>query len=88
MTLDVQEALARLQASAHVVESYDQGILADAERLSQMTRTGYQEGALSYLEVLDAQRALAETRRDAIQARSAYANARAALDRAVGASVQ
>lgn len=84
VALDVEEALARLQASAQVVESYDKGILADAERLAAMTLTGYQEGALNYLEVLDAQRALVETRRAAVQARSAYANARAALDRAVG----
>lgn len=87
VTLEVEEALARLQAAAQVVHSYEAGALADAAALAEMTRTGYEEGALTYLEVLDAQRALVETRRGAIRARHAYANARAALDWAVGAPV-
>lgn len=84
VALEVEEALARLQASAQVAQSYETGVLAGAERLAEMTQTGYQEGALTYLEVIDAQRVLVEARRGAIRARSAYANARAALDRAVG----
>lgn len=84
VALEVEEALARLQAAAEVARSYENGVLADAGRLAEMTQTGYQEGALTYLEVIDAQRVLVEARRGAIRARSAYANARAALDRAVG----
>jgi len=87
VTLDVEESLARLQAAAQVAQSYEAGILADAEQLVRKTSIGYQEGALSYLEVLDAQRTLLETRRAAIQAVNAYSKARAALDRAMGSPV-
>lgn len=86
-TADLDAGIARLRAAAESVGQYEGGILADAERLSAMARTGYEEGALSYLEALDAQRTLAETRQAAIEARLAYANSRAAVDRAVGLPV-
>ncbi|NLC55212.1 MAG: TolC family protein [Armatimonadetes bacterium] len=85
VALEVEQALVRLRTAASTLRSFEESLLADAGQLAEMTRTGYQEGALSYLEVLDAQRALTETRRGAIQARAAYASARAALDWAVAA---
>lgn len=92
-TVDAEEAkavaelaaeLARLRSAAESAGEVGNGILADAGRLSEMARTGYEEGALSYLEALDAQAALAQTRQSAIEARLAYANSRAAIDRAIG----
>jgi len=87
VTLDVEQAVRSLAASRQVVETYEKGIVADAEELMRMAQTGYQEGAMSYLEALDARRALTEARTAYYQALADYQKSVAALQRATGASV-
>ena len=52
-----------------------------------MAQTGYQQGANSYLELLDAQRTYLSEQTDYYRALAAYRTALAALKRAVGGSL-
>lgn len=82
--LEVEEARRRLGAARQAVGTYQKGILADAEELMRMAQTGYEEGAMNYLEVLDARRTLTETRAASFRAVAEYQRSLAALQRAVG----
>ena len=85
VALQVEEAVRSLKAAAQAVKIYEGGIVAQAEELMQMTQTGYAEGAISYLEVLDARRALTEARQGYSRALADHARSLAALQRATGA---
>ena len=87
VSLDVETALRSLESARQVVETYQKGTMTDAEELMRMSQTGYQEGAISYLEVLDARRALTEARTSYYRALAEHAKAMAALQRATGAAV-
>lgn len=60
--LNVEQAVQQLQTYSQVVQEYQGGILEKSEQLAQMARIGYERGATSYLEVLEAQRTLRSTR--------------------------
>lgn len=55
--------------------------LAAAQEAARIARIGYREGKFGQLDLLDAERTLAETRVAAIDALAAYQNARARLER-------
>ena len=55
--------------------------LAAAQEAARIARIGYREGKFGQLDLLDAERTLAETRLAAIDALAAYQNARAQLER-------
>lgn len=82
--LDVQEAYSALTAAESVVRSFQRGVLLQSEHLLEMAKTGYQEGAVSYLELLEAQRTYASTHTDYLASLAAYEIARADLERAAG----
>jgi cobalt-zinc-cadmium efflux system outer membrane protein len=66
------------------VASFDNGILKNADELLEARRYGYQRGANSLLELIDAQRADNQIRQDADQAQAELAKARIQLERATG----
>lgn len=59
-------------------------ILPEAEQAFSLSRKGYQEGKFPYLEVLDAERTLADARVQHIEALKEYHNQRAIIERLTG----
>lgn len=83
--LDVEQAItdARVaEANAATTARTANGpALAAAREAARIARIGYREGKFGQLDLLDAERTLAETRIAAIDALAAYQNARATLER-------
>lgn len=83
--LDVDQAIAEAQAEAANAETTARAAagpaLAAAQEAARIARIGYREGKFSQLDLLDAERALADTRAAAIDALAYYQNARARLER-------
>ncbi len=83
--LDVAQAIAEAQAElANAVTSAATATgpaLAAAEEAARIARIGYREGKFGQLDLLDAERTLAETRSNAIEALLTYHNAQAQLER-------
>lgn len=83
--LDVEQAITDAQAAADnaavSARSANGPALAAAEEAARIARIGYREGKFGQLDLLDAERTLAETRVAAIDALAAYQNARAQLER-------
>lgn len=84
VTLDVEQALQQVRTASRVVQEYQGGILERSERLMQMARTGYERGATSLLEVLEAQRTLRSTQTGYYSALASQARAVAQLEWAIG----
>ena len=82
---DVAQAIAGAQAdAANAATSASTATgpaLAAAEEAARIARIGYREGKFGQLDLLDAERTLAETRASAIEALLAYHNAQAQLER-------
>lgn len=74
----LQRAIA---TDAQAIRSIEQEVIPQAERALSLAREGYDRGAFSYLDVLDAQRALTDARQGRIDALRSYHNNEAALDR-------
>lgn len=82
--LEVETAYRDLQQARTTVKSFDNGRLARAKELLDMAHTGYEKGASTYLEVLDAQDVYRNEQADYARALAAYNIALANLERAVG----
>ncbi|KQU55911.1 transporter [Sphingomonas sp. Leaf339] len=83
--LDVEQAITDAQAEvANAATSARAAVglaLAAAAEAARIARIGYREGKFGQLDLLDAERTLAETRVAAIDALADYQNARARLER-------
>lgn len=83
--LDVEQAITDAEAdAANAATSARAAIgpaLAAAQEAARIARIGYREGKFGQLDLLDAERTLAETRVAAIDALANYQNARARLER-------
>ena len=83
--LDVEQAITDAQAEAANAATTARAAvgpaLAAAEEAARIARIGYREGKFGQLDLLDAERTLAETRVAAIDALANYQNARARLER-------
>ncbi len=82
--VDIRTAYTLYQSARKRVASFDNGILKSADELLEARRYGYQRGANSLLELIDAQRADNQIRQDADQAQSDLAKARIQLERVTG----
>lgn len=87
VALDVEQALQRMETASQVVREYQTGVLKDSEELAAMARKGYEKGANSYLEVLEAQRTLRSVKADYYSALAEHARAVAQLEWAAGCAV-
>jgi cobalt-zinc-cadmium efflux system outer membrane protein len=65
----------------------DKNVLQGAESVFEASRTGYSQGKLDYLHVLDAQRTLFEAKGQYIEALAAYHKARAEVERLIGQNI-
>ena len=88
VVLQVEQAVRAVETSSNVIREYQDGIIEKSEELATMARKGYEKGATSYLEVLEAQRTVRNTRRDYISALAGYAKAVAQLEWATGCPVE
>lgn len=83
--LDIEQAITDAQAAAAnaavTARTASGPALAAAKEAARIARIGYREGKFGQLDLLDAERTLAETRVAAIDALAAYQNARAQLER-------
>lgn len=83
--LEVEQAITNARAeaanAATSARNANGPALAAAEEAARIARIGYREGKFSQLELLDAERTLADTRVAAIDALASYQNARAQLER-------
>lgn len=83
--LDVEQAITNAQAEAANAATTARAAagpaLAAAQEAARIARIGYREGKFGQLDLLDAERTLAETRVAAIDALANYQNARVQLER-------
>ncbi len=86
--LDVETAYRNMEQARKQVEAFQAGRLERSRELLEMARTGYEHGANTLLEYLDAQQVYRTEQTDYARALSAYNIARAALQRAVGGRLQ
>lgn len=70
-----------LLSEAAAVRSTEQDVIPQAERALALAQDGYNQGAFSYLDVLEAQRALSNARQARVEALRSYHSNEAALDR-------
>jgi cobalt-zinc-cadmium efflux system outer membrane protein len=82
--LDVETAYRNMEQARKAVDSFQAGRLNRSKELLDMARTGYENGANSFLELLDAQQVYRTEQTDYTRALTAYNTALAALERAVG----
>ncbi len=86
--LDVDTAARNLQQSETAVESFRSGRLERSRELLDMARTGYEQGANSLLELLDAETVYRNEQAEYARALAAYNTNLAALEHAVGGPVR
>lgn len=81
---EVERSLTRLRTADTLLKSYRQGVLERAKRLLEASRTGLQEGQLSILSVLEAQRTYRTVQIEYVNAQAEYAQAVVELERTLG----
>lgn len=77
-----------LAASQEQVETLRSRIIPQAEAVFRGTQDGYARGLFRYVEVLDAQRTLFETRTQLVDSLASYHDARADLERLLGVPLE
>lgn len=87
VSLDVDQAMQRANTAHSIVREYEGGILEKSEQLAAMARKGYEKGASSYLEVLEAQRTLRSIKTAYYSALAEHTKALAQLEWASGGSI-
>jgi len=81
---ELASALERLRGVAVEATTLSQEIVPAANAAFAATETGYRKGKLGFLNVLDAQRALFETRSLLLDSREDYATIRTEIERLIG----
>lgn len=84
---ETREAADRLATAWNVATLYQNEVLPQAQETLNLSRSTYQAGQTTILNVIDAQRSLLETRRANVAALQAAANAIAELERATARPV-
>jgi outer membrane protein TolC len=82
--LEITTAYNDLLKAQREVQAYQQGRLDEAKQLLAMAQLGYDKGANSYLELLDAQHEYSKAQADYARAQAAYHVALITLQHAVG----
>jgi cobalt-zinc-cadmium efflux system outer membrane protein len=85
--MELVKAYQELSNSYTEATELDKNVLQGAESVFEASRTGYSQGKLDYLHVLDAQRTLFEAKGQYIEALAAYHKARADVERLIGQNI-
>ena len=86
--MELVRAYQALSNSHTEATELDNNILQGAESVFEASRTGYREGKLNYLHVLDAQRTLFEVNSQYIDALGAFHIAKTDVERLVGSPIE
>lgn len=70
-----------IMTEADQIRAIETKVIPQAERALALAQSGYDRGAFSYLDVLDAQRALTDARQSRVESLKSFHNSEAALDR-------
>lgn len=81
---EAASARSQMNIAAREIAAIDERLIPVAEEAVERARVGYSQGGFSYLDVLDAQRALSSARLQRNSALNSYHRARAALKRLLG----
>ncbi len=73
---------------SHIMEGVQKEILPKAENALAISREGFAQGRLSYLEVLDAQRTIFDVKQEYIQAATSYHQFLVELERLIGQPIE
>ena len=84
---EVAEAVRRGERARMLLEIYEGGMLERAESALKVTEKSYKAGAVSLLELLEAQRTYLETRAEYLKTQNVYVQARVDIVHAVGGSL-
>lgn len=87
VNLEVDSALREVSRTEALIREYQQGVISQAEQLAQMAQKGFEAGATSYLEVLEAQRTLKAVRTEYYAALADHLKTIAQLEWATGTPV-
>lgn len=87
VSLDVESALREVTRTEALIKEYQRGVVSQAEQLARMAQKGFEAGANSYLEVLEAQRTLKAVRTEYYAALANHQKALAQLEWATGSRV-
>ncbi len=82
--LNVDKAYKELKAFEKSVLMYEENILTEAEEMYRIASISYTEGEAGYIELLEAQRTLTQTRNEYVNVLYNYQTALAALVKEVG----
>jgi outer membrane protein, heavy metal efflux system len=84
VSADVQEAWFRAQVSRDQLTLYETSLLPRAEQTFDASRAGYETAKVSFIDLLDSERALLSFRLGQVMSETDFANAMALLERTVG----
>lgn len=84
---EISTALIATHSAEAQIRTLRDQVLAPADKLAQMATTGYEEGAMTYLEVLEARRTLRAAHIEYLTALGEYQTALAQLEWAVGTTL-
>lgn len=84
----VEQALLRVNQQWQNVQRYRETIVPQTLDLLRKTQIGYDEGASSYLEVLEAQRTLQQVQEEYLQALTGTLTSETALENALGQAIE
>jgi cobalt-zinc-cadmium efflux system outer membrane protein len=82
---EVAEAVRRVDRSGILLDTFEGGMLSRAENALKVAESSYKAGAVSLLELLEAQRTYIETRAQYLKAKDDYRKAQVDVTHAVGA---
>ncbi len=85
--MQIETAYRRLMSAADQVKLFDDRVIRVAELAQQSASDSYDQGKATYLEVLDSQRTLVQTRTEYVDILLAYRQAWTDLQRATGGSL-
>jgi outer membrane protein, heavy metal efflux system len=81
---EVQDAWFRAQVALDQVTLYNESLLPEAQQAFDASQAGYEAGTVSFIDLLDSERALLNFRLGLIMSEAELAKALAALERAMG----
>lgn len=85
---EVQDAWFRAQVALDQVTLYTESLLPEAEQTFDASQAGYEAGTVSFIDLLDSERALLNFRLGLIMSETELAKALAALERAAGVDLE
>jgi cobalt-zinc-cadmium efflux system outer membrane protein len=85
--MELVKAYQALSNSYTEATELDKNVLQGAESVFEASKTGYSQGKLDYLHVLDAQRTLFEAKAQYIDALASYHTAKTDIERLIGCSI-